>query len=96
MRLHIKKKKEQENKEGVIAKQAKVIDDLKAKLARCENPHTPSSAQRFRKKQKPKKRGAPKGHKGANKPQPEPDRIEEVTADHCDSCGSTNLEVCVF
>ena len=80
-----------------IAEQAKVIDDLKAKLAKYENPHTPSSAQRFRKKQKPKKPkklGAPKGHKGANRPQPEPDRIEEVTADHCESCGSTNLEGC--
>ena len=79
------------------ARQAKEIKDLKAKLAKYENPHTPSSAQRFKKRSKPKpskKRGAPKGHKGANRPQPEPDRIEEVTADHCESCGSTNLEEC--
>ena len=35
-----------------------------------------------------------KRHTGANRPQPEPDRIEEITVDHCESCGSTNLEEC--
>ncbi len=31
----------------IIAEQAKPIEELKAKLARYENPHTPSSAQRY-------------------------------------------------
>jgi len=76
----------------------KVIKDLKAKLAKYENPHTPSSAQRYKKKSESKnsskRRGAPNGHRGATRPTPEPDRVVEVTADQCDHCGSTNLEVC--
>jgi transposase/uncharacterized coiled-coil protein SlyX len=81
----------------IIAEQAKLIEELKAKLARYENPHTPSSAQRYKEKSKPKnsqRRGAPNGHRGATRPTPEPDRVVEVTADRCDRCGSTNLEVC--
>jgi len=52
-------------------------------------------AQEFKKKPKPKntqRRGAPKGHKGAARPTPEPDRVVEVTADQCDLCGGTTLE----
>jgi len=41
----------------------------------------------------PKKRGAPKGHRGATRPTPVPDKIEEVIADHCEKCGSPNLKV---
>jgi transposase len=69
--------------------------ELKARLARYENPHTPPSAQRFKKKPKKpersKKRGAPVGHKGATRPKPEPDRTVEVTALRCECCGSVNL-----
>jgi hypothetical protein len=36
----------------------------------------------------PKKRGAPIGHKGANRPTKEPDKTEEVIADHCEKCNS--------
>ena len=32
------------------ARPGKLVDNMEAKLARYENPHTPSSAQRFRKK----------------------------------------------
>ena len=79
------------------AELTKIIEDLKAKLARYENPHTPSSAQRYKKKsesKKSKRRGAPNGHRGATRPTPEPDRVVEVTAVQCDRCGSTNLEDC--
>ena len=69
---------------------------LRAKLARYENPHTPSSARRFKDEAKlsgSKKRGAPKGHRGATRPKPEPDEVVEVTAEHCEACGSKDLEV---
>jgi septal ring factor EnvC (AmiA/AmiB activator) len=56
----------------------KIIKDLKAKLAKYENPHTPSSAQRYKKKSESKnsskRRGAPNGHRGATRPTPEPGR----------------------
>jgi DNA repair exonuclease SbcCD ATPase subunit len=77
---------------NIIAELTKQIEELKAKLAKYENPHTPSSAQRYKKKSEyknsSKRRGAPQGHKGATRPTPEPDRVVEVTADLCDHCGS--------
>jgi len=91
-------KKDNEEKAKIIAEQAKLIEELKVKLAKYDNPHTPSSAQKYKKnsasKNSSKKRGAPKGHRGATRPTPEPDRVVEVTADQCDQCGSTNLEEC--
>ena len=91
-------KRDNEEKAKIIAEQAKQIEELKAKLARYENPHTPPSAQRYKKESKSnnssKKRGAPNGHRGATRQTPEPDRVVEVTADQCDHCGSTNLEEC--
>ncbi|RJS75446.1 IS66 family transposase, partial [Methanophagales archaeon] len=91
-------KNDNEEKAKIIAEQTKQIEELKAKLARYENPHTPSSAQRYKKESKSKnsskRRGAPNGHRGATRPTPEPDRVVEVTADQCDHCGSTNLEEC--
>jgi transposase len=90
--------KENAEKTKIIAEHVKLIEELKAKLAKYENPHTPSSAQRYKKKSESKnsskKRGAPNGHRGATRPTPEPDRVVEVTADQCDHCGSTNLEEC--
>jgi transposase len=70
---------------------------LKSKLAFYENPHTPSSARKLPKKgveKKPekKKRGAPKGHKGATRPKPEPDNVIEVKANECEKCGGHNIE----
>ena len=69
---------------------------LKQKLAYFINPHTPSSARKIPKKideKKPekKKRGAPKGHKGATRPKPEPDITIDVKADQCENCGSHNI-----
>ena len=43
-------KKEHAEQANIISKQAKLIEELKAKLAKYENPHTPSSAQRYKKK----------------------------------------------
>ena len=74
---------------------------LKNKLIFYENPHTPSSARKLtssKKKNKtegnssPKKRGAPKGHKGATRPTPIPTDTENVIADKCEKCGSSNIE----
>jgi len=80
-------KRDNEGKAKIIAEQTKQIEELKAKLARYENPHIPSSAQRYKKGSKsrnsPKRHGAPNGHRGATRPTPEPDRVVEVTADQC-------------
>ena len=78
-----------------IAELEKENAALRAKLAQYENPHTPSSAQRFKDEAKSsgsKKRGAPKGHRGATRPKPEPDEVVEVIAEQCEACGSRNLE----
>jgi len=45
-------KRDKEEKAEIIAEQAKQIEELKAKLARYENPHTPPSTQRYRKESK--------------------------------------------
>lgn len=73
--------------------------ELKKKLAFYEGPHTPPSIETLKKKKKvmkeespDKKRGAPKGHRGATRPTPVPDEIIEVTASHCEKCGCSNLE----
>ena len=84
-------KRDNEEKAKIIAEQAKQIEELKAKLARYENPHTPPSAERYKKESKsrnPQKRhSAPNGrHRGATRPTPEPDKMVEVTADQCDHC----------
>jgi hypothetical protein len=42
-------KSDNEAKAKIIAEQAKLIEELRAKLAKYENPHTPSSAQRYKK-----------------------------------------------
>jgi rubrerythrin len=82
-------------KDDIITGLTEEIADLRKELAKYENPHTPSSAKRFKEKPKdqtPRKRGAPKGHRGATRPTPEPEEYVPVTADHCERCGSTNLE----
>ena len=74
---------------------------LKARLLFYENPHTPPSVGRLteaeKKKKtgstsKPKRRGAPKGHKGATRSTPSPSNIVDVVADECENCGSLNIE----
>lgn len=83
-------------KDAIIAALMKENSELRAKLAMYENPHTPPSAQRVKKKPErkrgKKKRGAPKGHRGATRPVPKPDKYVPVFADHCEKCGSSNIE----
>ena len=87
-----------EEKDLIIASQAREIKELRKRLAVYENPHTPPSARKVKKKReqkglekKKKKRGAPKGHRGATRPTPEPDRYVGVFADRCEKCGSADL-----
>lgn len=69
---------------------------LKKRLAFYEGPHTPPSKETLKKKNEKntgkKKRGAPKGHRGATRPTPKPDEVIEVIADKCENCGSLNIE----
>jgi len=74
----------------------KINKDLNSKIAKYENPHTPSSAKRFKKKRKPKssvKKGAPKGHKGTTRPTPKAiqDALFRV-AKACKKDYHTNIE----
>ena len=71
--------------------------ELKKKLAYYENSNTPPSARKFPKKKKGKKkptrkRGAPKGHRGATRPKPEPDEIVDVIATECENCRGYNVQ----
>jgi len=74
--------------------------DLKKRLLFYENSNTPPSARQLKKADKtqaenipvPKKRGAPKGHKGATRLTKEPDEIIDVISDHCENCGSSKIE----
>ena len=76
------------------------IDILEKKLAYYENPHTPPSARKLpgkkvqdaEKSEEMKKQGAPKGHRGATRPKPEPDETIDVIADECERCGSQNIQ----
>ncbi|MDP2841273.1 MAG: hypothetical protein Q8O17_03225 [Candidatus Methanoperedens sp.] len=87
----LKKEKKQLEKEN---------EELKKRLLFYENSNTPPSARTIKKADKtstedipiPKKRGAPNGHKGATRPTKEPDEIIDVISDHCEKCGSSNIE----
>ena len=72
---------------------------LEKRLYFYENSNTPPSARRLpmkkqdrKKSVKDRKRGAPKGHKGATRLKPEPDITTEVIADECECCGSRNIQ----
>ncbi len=97
----INERDEAENKVKTLEKDKQKLEMenkiLRNKLAFYINPHAPSSARRLpinsnKKNSKKKKRGAPKGHKGATRPTPVPDMTIEVKADTCENCGSHNLE----
>jgi len=75
-------------------------DALRKKLFFYENPHTPPSVTTLKKTStesnidsNPKKRGAPKGHRGATRPTPVPDETKDVIAKNCEKCGSPDLKV---
>ncbi len=83
--------------ERLNKEQAAKISELESEIKKYKNPHTPSSAQRFKKNPPEqiacKKRGAPKGHKGATRQTPEPDEIIDIKADFCERCNSYDLEI---
>lgn len=73
----------------------KRVVELEKKLFLYENPHTPSSKQRFPPKKERKeggKVGAPEGHTGVTREKPEPDEVVEHVAKCCPFCGSSNLK----
>jgi len=82
------------------AEQQAQIAELEKKLAYYENPHAPPSARKLsegkasdaKQTDEMGKRGAPKGHRGATRPKPEPDEIVDVVDGECRRCGSHNLE----
>jgi len=81
---------EQLKRENALLKEC--VRELKAKLAKYENPHTPPSLKRGgnskknQKKNGGRKPGQKKGHKGVTRPQVEPDRRIDVTLDRCPHC----------
>ena len=81
--------------ERINKEQAARISELESEIKKYKNPHTPPSAQRFKKNPPEqitcKKRGAPKGHKGATRQTPEPDEIIDIKANFCEHC---NRVVC--
>ncbi len=83
--------------ERINKEQAAKISELESEIKKYKNPHTPSSAQRFKKNPPEqitcKKRGAPKGHKGATRQTPEPDEIIDIKADFCERCNGYDLEI---
>lgn len=87
--IQIIKQLQQENQEL-----KEKITILEKRLRMYENPHIPSSQQRFKGGSKgniPRgKRGAPKGHRGATRKTPEPDEVVSVTTDTCPFCGGNS------
>jgi len=71
------------------------LDESQRKLRVYENPNTPPSQQRLKKKQEKepsnKKRGAPKGHNGTTREHKDPDETIQVESDKCIRCGSENI-----
>ena len=69
----------------------KKIQELEQRLKLYENPHTPSSQQRFKPNSNnnnpPGRRGAPPEHDGATRPTPTPDKIIPITMHECPRCG---------
>lgn len=75
------------------------IKSLEARLRRYESPHVPSSKQII-KEEKPVKEqkqiGAPKGHRGATREKPTPDRTVELKPKSCPKPGCRSKRVRVL
>ena len=79
---------ELEDAKHILDATVQELERLKAQLRMYENPHTPSSAVRF-KKAAPKrtgKRGAPKGHPGTTRAAPVPEEDITVHRNVCPHC----------
>ena len=73
-------------------------ESLEKLLRKYENPHTPPSMKMVKEKETkqeklPKKRGAPKGHRGATRVAPKPDEIVYLKPETCPNCGGHDIEV---
>lgn len=78
--------------ENKVSKLGDMIDKLQKRLAYYENPHTPPSARRLKKKKPekgisgPRYPGRPKGHEGTTRPTPEPDETKTTSLEECPHC----------
>lgn len=84
-------KLEKENKEL-----KELCKDLERRLRIYENPNTPPSKliiKDIKKDRKPRKRGAPKGHKGATRKRPKPDKIVELSPTTCPKCKQKHIRI---
>lgn len=95
-------KKSTEEKDIIIDVKSKKIETLESQLDEAlrrlrvyENPNTPPSQQRIKKKQEKEpsngKQGAPKGHNGTTREYKDPDETIPVESDKCIHCGGENI-----
>lgn len=82
-----------QEKEFLIAEKKSLEKEnqtLRNQLLRYENPHTPPSLEKRASKRNiassSNRRGAPKGHRGATRPRPEPDETVQVSVQTCPEC----------
>jgi hypothetical protein len=71
------------------------ITELEKRLRIYENPHIPPSKQIIKEEKIvkiPRKKGAPKGHKGVTRETPSPDRIVKLKPNQC-TCGSKKIKI---
>ena len=88
-----KENNELKQKNGVLVKENALLFEkvivLEKRLLKYENPHTPPSLNREKRapKEPSGKLGAPKGHEGVTRPEPEPDKIVDVEPlENCPKC----------
>ncbi len=84
-------KKEYDQIIEIIKQQQVQINKLERRLLAYENAHTPSSKQRFKKKnlkQSSGKLGSPKGHPKYFREEPAPTQVAKYTEDKCPHCAT--------
>lgn len=77
---------------GIVLKQQSEIEELKRRLLAYENAHTPPSQdkRRYPKREKSNNKiGAPKGHPGTTRKQPEPTETKKLKLDYCPHCNTS-------
>lgn len=83
-------------KEEQIAELRERCEELEKRLRIYENPHIPSSKHIIKTVKivrKPRKRGAPKGHKGNTRETPSPDIIVELKPRSCPRCNCRKIRI---
>ena len=81
----------------LVKKLFKEKEDLERELRKYKNSNTPSSANVHLKpntpvSSKPKNRGAPRYHRGTNRPQKEADEERHITAEVCPNCHAKEIK----